>query len=136
MLLTMVTSEVENICCITFQSSNDLGHEVLVLIIVPIVGVTSGPSTEGLAHTLSIAGFTIKLWDVDFVIDSTFLFAMSPPCRGVGHFGGAAKTSSFPAAVTGLTLRPTFTPLPSTAPLTILLLGSHSLSGGPSSSEV
>ena len=71
-LLTMVTSEVKYISCITFQSSNDLSHEVLILIIIPIIGDASRPLTEGLARTLGVAGFTIKLWDVDFVINSPF----------------------------------------------------------------
>ena len=50
---------------------------------------------EGLAHALSVAGFTIKLWDVDLVIDSTFLFVVPPSCRQVRHPSGTAKTDSF-----------------------------------------
>ena len=80
MLLTMVTSKVEYVSCITFQSSNDLSHEVLVLIIIPVIGDTSRPSAEGLAHTLGVAGFTIKLRDVGLVIDSTLLFIAPPSC--------------------------------------------------------
>ena len=79
MLLTMVTSEVKYISCITFQSSNDLSHEVLVLIIIPIIGDTSRPSTEGLTRPLGVAGFTIKLWDVDFVINSPFFLLRLHP---------------------------------------------------------
>ena len=74
MLLTMVTSEVEYVSCITFESSNDLGHEVLILIIVPIIGDASRPSMEGLTHTLGVTGFTVELRDVDFVINSPLLF--------------------------------------------------------------
>ena len=57
MLLTMVTSKVKYISCITFQGSNDLSHEVLVLIIIPVVGDTSRPSAEGGDCTLGVAGF-------------------------------------------------------------------------------
>ena len=136
MLLTMVTSKVKNICCITFQSSNDLGHEVFVLIIVPIVGDASRSSVEGLTHTLSIAGFTIKLQDVDFVIDSTFLFVPSLSYRGVRHSSGATTASGFRATVTGFTLRSLFTSLPSTTPLAVFFLGVTASVVAPSSSKV
>ena len=72
MLLTMVASKVKYISCITFQSSNDLSHEVLILIIIPVIGDASRPSVEGLTPTLGVAGFTIKLRNVDLVIDSPF----------------------------------------------------------------
>ena len=80
MLLTMVTSKIKNICCITFQSSNNLRHELLILIVIPVIGDTSRPSMEGLTSTLSVAGFTIKLWDVDLVIDFTLHFIVSLSC--------------------------------------------------------
>ena len=89
MLLTMVTSKVEYISCITFQSSNDLSHEVLILIIIPVIGDALRPSAEGLAHTLGVAGFTIKLRDVDLVINPSLLFIAPLSCRGVGYSGGA-----------------------------------------------
>ena len=94
MLLTMVASEVKYISCIPFQSSNDLSHEVLILIIIPVVGDASRPSAEGLAHTLGFAGFTIKLWDVYPIINSPLLFIV-PPSRGVGHSGGATEAGGF-----------------------------------------
>ena len=81
MLLTMVTSEVEYITCITFEGSNDLSHEVLILIIIPVIGDTSRPSVEGLARTLGVAGFTIKLQDVDLVIDSPFFLLCLCPIK-------------------------------------------------------
>ena len=80
MLLTMVTSKVEYISCITFQGSNDLSHKVLVLIIIPVIGDASRPYAEGLTRTLGVAGFTIKLWDVDLIIDSTLLFIVPLYC--------------------------------------------------------
>ena len=90
-------SEVEYISCITFQSPNDLSHEVLVLIIIPIIGVGDalGPLMEGLTRTLGVAGFTIKLWDVNFVINSPFLFIVSPSRGGVRDSVGVTKTSGF-----------------------------------------
>ena len=95
MLLTMVTSKVEYISCVTFQSSSDLSHEVLVLIIIPVIGDASRPLVEGLACTLGVAGFTIKLQDVDLVIDSPLLFTVPLSCQGVRHSGGATETSGF-----------------------------------------
>ena len=95
MLLTMVTSEVEYVSCITFQSSNDLGSEVFILIIVPIIGDASRPSTEGLTCTLGVTGFTIKLHDVDLVINSPLLFIASLSHQGVGDSSGATKASGF-----------------------------------------
>ena len=68
---------------------------VLILIIIPIIGDTSRPSAEGLASTLGVAGFTIKLQNVDFVVDSPLLFIAPPSCRGVRHSGGATETGSF-----------------------------------------
>ena len=81
MVLTMVPSKVEYISCITLQSSNDLSHEVLVLIIIPVIGDATRPSAEGLARTLSVAGFTIKLWDVDLVIDPPFFLLCLCPVK-------------------------------------------------------
>ena len=79
MLLTMVASKVKYISCITFQSSNDLSHEVLVLIIIPVIRDTSRPSVEGLTRTLGVAGFTIKLRDVDLVINPPFFLLCLHP---------------------------------------------------------
>ena len=81
MLLTMVASKAKYISCITFQSSNDLSHEVLILIIIPVIGDASRPSAEGLACTLGVAGFTIKLWDVDLVIDPPFFLLHLHPVK-------------------------------------------------------
>ena len=89
MLLTMVTSEVEYIHCITFQCSHDLGHEVLVLIIIPIIGDALRPSVKGLARTLRVTGLTIELRDVNFVINSPLPFIVSPSYQGVGNSSGA-----------------------------------------------
>ena len=50
---------------------------------------------EGLARPLKVAGFTIKLQDVDFVINSPLLFIVPPSCQGVRNSGGATKASGF-----------------------------------------
>ena len=89
MLLIMVTSEVKYIRCVTFQCSNDLGHEVLILIIIPIIGDAPRPSAKGLAHTHRVPGLTIELRDVDFVINSPLLFIASPSHQGVRNSSGA-----------------------------------------------
>ena len=47
--------------------------------IIPIIGDASRPLTESLARTLSVAGFTIKLQDVDFVINSPFFLLCLHP---------------------------------------------------------
>ena len=126
----MVASKVEYISCITFQSSNDLSHEVLILIIIPVIGDASRPSVEGLARTLGVAGFTIKLWDVDLVIDSPLLFIAPLSRRGVRHSSGATETSSFLTTVTGLSLRPSFALFSPTTSLVIFLFRSHHFPGG------
>ena len=107
-----------------------MSHKIFIFVVIPVVGDASRPSVEGLTHTFGIAGLTIKLWDVDFIIDSTFLLIPPPPYRGVGDPDGATTASSFRTTVTGLALRPLLAPSSSTTSLAILLLRSCNLSGG------
>ena len=125
MLFTMVTGKIKDVCRIPFQGSDDLSHEVLIFIVVPVIGDTSRPLTESLAHILGIAGFAIKFWDVDLIVDSTFLLVLPLPCGRAGCSGGATIAGSLRTAITGLTLRPLLAPSPSTTLPVIFPLGSH-----------
>ena len=108
MFLTMVTGKVKDICYITFQCPDNLGQQILILIIVLTVRDTLRPPSEGFTHIYDVAGLTIKLGNLYHVSNSRFLLIMATITRGTGETSRATEASSLQATVTHLILRPLF----------------------------